>query len=119
MQEPINLPATVKVPKWKHSEPVRDFSKESYVDELLGKTVDGVIVAWKKKGKTWGGFVRVDGYGSHGSRDGVFIGSEDILSDIQPDIIHPGTRVRLTVSLPTNGGRSLRAQNVDVYKDED
>jgi hypothetical protein len=116
MEEPINLPATVKVSKWKHSEPVRDFSKEKYVDELLGKQIDGTVVSWNQTRKSWSGFIRPDDYGCHGSRDGIFLGFEDVLSDIQPEIIHVGTRVHFTVGLPTSG-RSLRARDVDVYRD--
>lgn len=115
-EHPVNLPPAVKVSKWKNP----DYSKEKFVDELLGKTVDGVIVSWRENesgsGK-YSGFIRPDGYGRHGSKDGIFIGFEEVLSDIAPEVIHVGTRVRFTVTPVKPGTRSLRATNIDVYKD--
>lgn len=91
--------------------------EQTTMDDLVGQPpVDGTVVCWRQNSKGWSGYIRPDGYGEHGSRDGLYCVQEDLLSEIAPEEIKPGTRVRFVVVQASRGHIGLMAKEIEVYQ---
>ena len=78
-------------------------------EDLIGQTVDGVVISWNPGWFGWPGFIRLKKYGK--SRGSLYFKQEDIVTI---GSVKVGSEVRFLVA--DSDGKSLEDHDVEIYQ---